>query len=652
MTGPVPPPDGYTPPPPPDRPGTPASYAAPPPPASGGAPPPPPPGSYESAPASGGGKKKGLLVGGIVATMMLGIAGAGAGAYLWLAGGGPQPADAMPETVDVYLRVDADPSANQKVEIYRLLEEIPELKEVLDDNEDLRKSVIEPALENCDGVGWDDVEPWLGDRMGLGIDLDLPEDPSTLEYMSDDEIFTDHVKIYGTAQVSDEDAAQEAFDDIFSGCGVPAEQQPGVAFNEGFAVIAYNQDLADEAVEADGSLSDNAEFTEAMDQLGDPGVVSGWVNAEPFIEIIEEVGPEIFSGTSEFAGGDDFGTGPDPYTSDSSPSGYEPASTPAVTPVNDEEDPQVEIPPPYDEDDPFGDDPFGDDDPWTTEDPYRTPGYCSFDDQAVAEVMADSLGAQFEGIQSFSFAVRAQDNAIELISAAVYDESINLDSSSRLGELPEDTAAGVFIGSGPESWMVDSETMLELMAADACMTTDELRREMQVNTPLDFDQDWETLQNSGFVMYLGSSNLQFLPELGNGMDFSEFDIAGALLSEDGSAADLIERTTDWIQAESGMELNVAEVSGGSAIGSNPGAAEALNGDGGLGGTDAFQQVIPESEIGGGFFINAESFIQAIKDSGESDEFIDSIDGAITAVGGSYWAEDNSVMFSFRIGFDA
>lgn len=642
-------------------------------------PPPPPP----TAPshAGGGGKKKGLLVGGLVSAMVLGIAGVGAGAYFWLAGGGPQPADAMPDTVDVYVRFDGDPSANQKVEIYRLLEQIPELKEYLDENDDLRESFVSAALESCEGVGWSDVEPWLGNRFGLGVDLDLPEDPRAFETMPEEQLFNDHVKFYFTAQVSSEGEAETALNDIFDACGAPADQRPGIAFHDGFAVLAFNQDLADEAVSAaaSGSLSDRAEFTEAMNKLGDPGIVSGWASAEPFVDMFELYGPELFAelendvyyGSTD----EDWPQYDEPFSDQSS---MEPAVSPRTSPFDDDDE-STEEPPsvdstPTDEDDPFGDDPFGEDpfaddpfgeDPFeegpsTTDpfgddapggpgDPFTTTGPCASDAEVISAI-TDAYAQQFEGIESFAFALRAQDSALELIGTAVYDESLDLGSSSDLGDLPEDTVVGFGMASYPESWQIDSGALLEMIGAEACMTADQIRAEISANTPLDFDADWETLQSSGWLFYMGSKNLERLDELDYGLTIADFDFAGALLSDDGSSSELVNRLVDWISTEAGFSLDVFDLDNGSAIGSNPEAAEALDGDGGLSGTDAFSQVIPEDEIHGGLFVNVGEIVDSIRSSSGGDDPFTEFLEPISAAGISWWADDNALIYSFRVGF--
>src|SRR5699024_9074649 len=106
------------PPPPPDSSPTPAESTGA---ESTGAvpPPPPPPGPTAHQPASAGRPRwnpKRILIIGLAAVFVIVLAGAGL-AWKILGGGGPQPQDVMPASVTAFARVDADPSASQKIDL-------------------------------------------------------------------------------------------------------------------------------------------------------------------------------------------------------------------------------------------------------------------------------------------------------------------------------------------------------------------------------------------------------------------------------------------------------------------------------------------------------------------------------------------------------
>src|SRR5689334_21174446 len=89
--------------------------------------------------------KRFIIIGAAVGLV---VALVGAGAYAWqkLDGGGSQPHDVLPSTVIAYARVDADPSASQKIAILKLVRKFPELAKELgikDIDQDVRKPLLE-----------------------------------------------------------------------------------------------------------------------------------------------------------------------------------------------------------------------------------------------------------------------------------------------------------------------------------------------------------------------------------------------------------------------------------------------------------------------------------------------------------------------------
>ena len=125
---------------------------------------------------------KRFLIVGAAAGLVVALAGAGAYAWQKLDGGGKQPHDVLPSSVVAYARVDADPSASQKIAILRLVRKFPELAKELgikDVDQDVRKPLLKDLVEGCDLDYDKDVEPWLGDRIGVAYDgkLDSPIEP-------------------------------------------------------------------------------------------------------------------------------------------------------------------------------------------------------------------------------------------------------------------------------------------------------------------------------------------------------------------------------------------------------------------------------------------------------------------------------------------
>lgn len=190
-----------------------------------------------------------------IAVAVTTAAAAGAYATTLLRGGGAQPEDVLPAEAFGYVRIDFDPAANQKVAFLRFAARLDATKSP---DGDPRAALLR-VLGAADGsADFDrDVRPWLGERAGLAV---LPSDrggePTRLLAL----------------QVTDEAAARTGIRKI----GKPWAK--GVAFIDGYAIVAETQRQADAAVAQAGkrSLAENATFTADMAALGEPGVLSFW----------------------------------------------------------------------------------------------------------------------------------------------------------------------------------------------------------------------------------------------------------------------------------------------------------------------------------------------------------------------------------------
>ena len=108
-----------------------------------------------------------MVVAGIVGVVVLGSAGAGFATGMFVGGGGAQPEDVLPSSVLFYTDVDLDPSAEQKLNLVRLLGRFPDVEREYGAEPDIRTLLIDgltdgTALEDAD------VSEWVGDRVGGG----------------------------------------------------------------------------------------------------------------------------------------------------------------------------------------------------------------------------------------------------------------------------------------------------------------------------------------------------------------------------------------------------------------------------------------------------------------------------------------------------
>ncbi|MFI9571705.1 DUF3352 domain-containing protein [Microbispora rosea] len=247
------------------------------------------------APPSGRGRLGRGWILALVAAVLVGVVGGGG---VWaaskLSGGGTQPQDVLPANAMAYVRLDLDPSAGQKLALFGIARKFSATRDAFG-GDDPRKALVtalqkdEPGLSKVDYAR--DVEPWLGDRAGLAV---LPADGGG-----------DPVGALAV-QVKDEAAARTGIAKMGLGDG-----KGGLAFRDGYAVIATSQKLADEYVKA-APLSGDPRFTADLDALGEPGVLSFWMDVEKVADagwsevaatpVLRQIRGMRFAGALRFSG--------------------------------------------------------------------------------------------------------------------------------------------------------------------------------------------------------------------------------------------------------------------------------------------------------------------------------------------------------------
>ena len=235
-----------------------------------------PPITYELStpterPEGGGRNLKRLVIGGIAAVVVLALAGGAFAVVKKLDGGGAQPHDVLPSSVIAYARVDVDPSASQKIALFKLIRKFPEAADeigIKSASQDVRELLVEEALKEggCDLTYEKDVKPWLGSR--IGVALDTKQTPLV------------------AIQVTNEKKAEAGIKDLFE-CG---DEKSAVAFLDGYAIVAETQKQADAAVKAaeKAPLADKKAFANDFDDLGEQGVASAWLDTSNLIDSFPE----------------------------------------------------------------------------------------------------------------------------------------------------------------------------------------------------------------------------------------------------------------------------------------------------------------------------------------------------------------------------
>ncbi|MGI5160401.1 DUF3352 domain-containing protein [Microbispora sp. CA-102843] len=231
----------------------------------------------------------------LVAAVLVGVVGGGG---VWaaskLSGGGTQPQDVLPANAMAYVRLDLDPSAGQKLALFGIARKFSATRDSFG-GDDPRKALVsslqkdDPDLSKVDYAR--DVEPWLGDRVGLAV---LPSDKGG-----------DPVGALAV-QVKDEAAARTGIAKMGLGDG-----KGGLAFRDGYAIIATSQKLADEYAKA-APLSGEPRFAGDLDALGEQGVLSFWMDVEKVADagwseiadtpVLRQIRGMRFAGALRFSG--------------------------------------------------------------------------------------------------------------------------------------------------------------------------------------------------------------------------------------------------------------------------------------------------------------------------------------------------------------
>ena len=198
-----------------------------------------------------------------VAVLVAGAGVATAGVLLGWFGGGKRPADVLPASTLAYVQLDLDPSLAQKAQAWQFLRDLPEVKDAVASGQPDPKRIAWDLLnmdeQLASGDDYDaDVKPWLGDRFAVG---GLKR--------GDEAVWVSAV------QGSDEANGAAKLREWIA----ESKQDYDVSLREGFALLTMTKDTSYVLAElAQGTLTQNQQFTADFATLGDPGVLAGWAD--------------------------------------------------------------------------------------------------------------------------------------------------------------------------------------------------------------------------------------------------------------------------------------------------------------------------------------------------------------------------------------
>lgn len=209
--------------------------------------------------SEGGRRTPWLLIGAGVGAVT--VIGGGVAAAMMLSGGGDQPESVLPADAALYLEMDLDPSVGEKVAAVRFFQGLDEdVQQRLSEGEwrQWAWEQLEKSGEAPEGISFEeDIEPWLGDRMGVAI---MPAGEG------------EEPVVAVALQVEDGEAATAFLDEHL------AEQDEAGYYVDGDYVVVTQTESVDavkSAVEG-GSLADSDTYTSDMDDLGESGIISAW----------------------------------------------------------------------------------------------------------------------------------------------------------------------------------------------------------------------------------------------------------------------------------------------------------------------------------------------------------------------------------------
>lgn len=228
-----------------------------------------PDGFGPAEPAKKGRKSWIIAIAAALAVVLLG------GGAVWavgsFGGGGTQPNDVLPADSIAYARLDLDPAANQKLALFQLARKFTVTKDSFS-GEDPRKALFDTINDQDSGSKIDfakDVDPWLGSRIGFSA---VPSGKEVPDYAV-------------AIQVKDQELAKAGIAKLMEG------DKYGIAFREDYALLSSTQALADKYAQGEGSLSDNAEFSDDMGAVGEQGVLSFWADMGGLLELAKKEVP-------------------------------------------------------------------------------------------------------------------------------------------------------------------------------------------------------------------------------------------------------------------------------------------------------------------------------------------------------------------------
>lgn len=263
----------------------------------------------------------------------------------------------------------------------------------------------------------------------------------------------------------------------------------------------------------------------------------------------------------------------------------------------------------------------------------------------------EELRTMLEEFDGAAVTVRFDDGAVEV--EAAMDSALSQDfygtdaGDDVLATLPGDTAAAVGVGFA-EGWL---GTWLEQFSASAGgMSVEDLIAQAEAETGLSLPEDGETLAGDSAAFAVGGD---FDPEaFMNSEDGTDVPFAFKVQGDTDAIEDVLAKLEAKVATEGGPEI-VREVDGDTiAIGFNPDYVAEVAGDGDLGDSETFQNVVREADDASAiFFLDFDAGDNWLAELAGDDATVKENLEPLEGLGMSAWQDDDVVHGVFRLTTD-
>jgi hypothetical protein len=255
-----------------------------------------------------------------------------------------------------------------------------------------------------------------------------------------------------------------------------------------------------------------------------------------------------------------------------------------------------------------------------------------------------------EDFKGMAATIRFADGALELEIAGDPGTSQSALYATDKGDdvlatLPEDTAAGIGVGF-TDGWFSDvADQMASYSGGET--TADELLSRLSTESGLDLPGDAETLAGESVAVGIGSD---FDPEtLFNSTDGSGVPIAAKVKGDPDAIAGVLAKLSAQLGPDEANVLGSDSDGDLIAIGPDADYRSEVLGDGDLGGSDVFQDVVPDAESASAiFFVNFDAGDGWLVRAADDDAALAANLEPLSGLGISAWQEDDAAHGLVRI----